>query len=216
MRQRVSTWSTNVLSNSWWLTADLVSAKLPLMTTTTGPRPARSPGSPGRSRMTADERRDAIVAAATEEFATGGLVGASTEAIARRVGVSQPYVFQLFGTKKDLFLAVVRSCFSRVILTFEDAAARWTPGADDCDSALMAMGLAYKRLLADRTLLLMQLQSYAACSDPDVRSVVREEWARLYRRVSDVSGASKDEIHQFFAEGMLLNLGAAVGLPGEA
>jgi AcrR family transcriptional regulator len=166
--------------------------------------------------MTADERRDAIVAAATEEFATGGLVGASTEAIARRVGVSQPYVFQLFGTKKDLFLAVVRSCFSRVILTFEDAAARWTPGADDCDSALMAMGLAYKRLLADRTLLLMQLQSYAACSDPDVRSVVREEWARLYRRVSDVSGASKDEIHQFFAEGMLLNLGAAVGLPGEA
>jgi AcrR family transcriptional regulator len=166
--------------------------------------------------MSADERRDAIVAAATEEFATGGLVGASTEAIARRVGVSQPYVFQLFGTKKDLFLAVVRSCFSRVTLTFEDAAARWTPGIDDCDSPLMAMGLAYKKLLADRTLLLMQLQAYAAGSDPDVRSVVREEWGRLYRRVSDVSGASKVEIHQFFAEGMLLNLGAALGLPGEA
>jgi AcrR family transcriptional regulator len=62
--------------------------------------------------MTADERRDAIVAAATEEFAIGGLVGASTEAIARQVGVSQPYVFQLFGTKKDMFLAVVRSCFA--------------------------------------------------------------------------------------------------------
>src|SRR6266436_10376764 len=91
-----------------------------------------------RSRMTADERRDAIVAAATEEFATGGLVGASTEAIARRVGVSQPYVFQLFGTKKDLFLAVVRSCFARIILTFEDAAERWTPGTADCDSRLMA------------------------------------------------------------------------------
>jgi AcrR family transcriptional regulator len=185
-------------------------------TTRSTTRSARSPGSPRGPRMSADERRDAIVATATEEFATGGLVGASTEAIARRVGVSQPYVFQLFGTKKDLFLAVVRSCFARVILTFEDAAARWTPGTDDCDSPLMAMGLAYKKLLADRTLLLMQLQSYAACSDPDVRSVVREEWGRLYRRVSDVSGASKDEIHQFFAEGMLLNLGAAVGLPGEA
>ena len=71
--------------------------------------------------MTADERRDAIVAAATEEFATGGLVGASTEAIAKRVGVSQPYVFQLFGTKKDLFLATVRSCFARIIATFDDA-----------------------------------------------------------------------------------------------
>lgn len=183
---------------------------------TTATKSVRSPGTPGRTRMTADERRDAIIVAATEEFATGGLVGASTEAIARRVGVSQPYVFQLFGTKKDLFLAVCHSVFARVTMTFEDAARRWEPGTDACDSRLMAMGLAYKRLLADRTLLLVQLQSYAACSDPDVRSVVRQEWGRLYRRVADVSGAPKDEIHQFFAEGMLLNLGAAVGLPGEA
>jgi AcrR family transcriptional regulator len=166
--------------------------------------------------MSADERRDAIVAAATEEFATGGLVGASTEAIARRVGVSQPYVFQLFGTKKELFLAVVASCFSRIILAFDEAAGRWTPGTDDCDSPLMAMGLAYKRLLADRTLLLMQLQAYAACSDPDVRAAVRQGWTQLYGRVVEVSGASREEIHQFFAEGMLLNLGAAIGLPGEA
>ena len=166
--------------------------------------------------MTADERRDAIVAAATDEFATGGLVGASTEAIARRVGVSQPYVFQLFGTKKDLFLAVVRSCFSRIILTFEDAAGRWTPGTDDCDSPLMAMGLAYKKLLADRTLLMLQLQSYAACSDADVRTEVREGWRHLYGRVREMSGASTEELHQFFGQGMLLNLGAAIGLPGEA
>ena len=166
--------------------------------------------------MSAEERRDAIVAAATEEFATGGLVGASTEAIARRVGVSQPYVFQLFGTKKELFIAVVRSCFARIVLALETAARDWTPGRDDCDSPLMAMGQAYKRLLPDRTLLLLQLQAYAACSDPDVRTVVREEWGRLYRRAADASGASKDELHHFFAEGMLLNLGAATGLPGEA
>ena len=78
------------------------------------------------------------------------------------------------------------------------------------------MGKAYKRLLADRTLLLVQLQSYAACSDPDVRAVVREEFGFLHRRVREVSGASAEDLHQFFAEGMLLNLGAAVGLPGEA
>ena len=176
----------------------------------------RSPGTTRGPRMTADERRDAIVAAATEEFAIGGLVGASTEAIARRVGVSQPYVFQLFGTKKDLFLAVVRSCFARVTLAFEVAARNWTPEQADAESPLMAMGQAYKRLLADRTLLLVQLQSYAACSDPDVRSVVREEWGRMYRRVVEASGASTHDIHKFFAQGMLLNLGAATGLPGEA
>jgi AcrR family transcriptional regulator len=172
--------------------------------------------SPTTSRMTAAERRDAIVAAATEEFATGGLVGASTEAIARRVGVSQPYVFQLFGTKKELFLAVVDSCFSRIIQMFDAAGTRWTPESIECDTRLGAMGLAYTRLLADRTLLLMQLQAYAACSDPDVRAAVRAGWAQLYRRVVDVSGASRDEVHAFFAEGMLLNLGAAVGLPGAA
>jgi AcrR family transcriptional regulator len=189
------------------------------MTTSSGPatHSSRSPGSPRGPRQTADERRDAIVAAATEEFATGGLVGGSTEAIARRVGVSQPYVFQLFGTKKDLFLAVVRSCFTRTRLAFEAAAAAWVPGADDqCDSSLEAMGKAYKRLLADRTLLLVQLQAYAACSDPDVRAVVRQEFGFLHRRVREVSGASGEDLHQFFAEGMLLNLGAAVGLPGEA
>src|SRR3954451_12149579 len=158
------------------------------MNATTGT--LRALGSSRGTRMTADERRDAIVAAATEEFATGGLVGASTEAIARRVGVSQPYVFQLFGTKKDLFLATVRSCFSRVVMTFEDAATRWTPDSPDCDTRLGAMGLAYKRLLADRTLLMLQLQAYAACSDPDVREAVREGWATMYRRVRDVSGAS--------------------------
>ena len=167
--------------------------------------------------MSADERRAAIISAATEEFATGGLVGASTEAIARRVGVSQPYVFQLFGTKKNLFLDVVRSCFARTRLAFEAAAAAWTPGSDPtCDSPLEAMGKAYKRLLADRTLLQVQLQGYAACSDPDVRVVVRQEFGLLHRRVREVSGASREQLDQFFAQGMLLNLGAAVGLPGEA
>jgi len=167
--------------------------------------------------MTADERRDAIVAAATEEFATGGLVGASVDAIARRVGVSQPYVFQLFGTKKDLFLAVTRSCFDRIVLAFEDSVGRWTRGEDedDCNSALHAMGHAYYRLLEDRTLLMLQMQSYAACSDPDVRNVVRAGWRRLYSRVAEISGASTDELHQFFANGMLLNLGAAIGVPGK-
>ena len=85
-----------------------------------------------------------------------------------------------------------------------------------CDSRLEAMGMAYKKMLANRTLLLVQLQSYAACSDPDVRAVVREEWGRLHRRVREISGASPEDLHTFFAQGMLLNLGAAIGLPGEA
>src|SRR3954451_6086063 len=95
------------------------------MNATTGT--LRALGSSRGTRMTADERRDAIVAAAVEEFATGGLVGASTEAIARQAGASQPYVFQLFRTKKDLFLAVVRRCFGQTRVAFEAAAHDYVP-----------------------------------------------------------------------------------------
>jgi AcrR family transcriptional regulator len=161
--------------------------------------------------MTADERRDAIVAAGVQEFATGGLVGASTEAIAARAGVSQPYVFQLFGTKKDLFIAVIRRCFGRTRGTFEQAASGYRPGeVEGCNSVLDAIGRTYMRQLEDRTGLLVQLQAYAACADPDVRDVVREEFHGLHRLVSELSDASAEEIHHFFAEGMLLNVAAAM------
>jgi hypothetical protein len=76
------------------------------------------------------------------------------------------------------------------------------------------MGIAYMELLDDRTLLLVQLQAYAACSDPAVQDVVRDEFATLHQYVADKTGATKQEIHHFFAEGMLLNVGAAVQLHG--
>ena len=60
------------------------------------------------TRQTADERREAVLEAANVEFALRGLHGASTDAIARRAGISQPYLFRLFGSKKELFLAVDR------------------------------------------------------------------------------------------------------------
>jgi AcrR family transcriptional regulator len=168
------------------------------------------------ARQTADERRQEIVAAAVAEFAAHGLSGANVQAIARRVGVSQPYVFQLFGTKKDLFLAVVREGFTRTRVAFEDAASRQRAGQyENCNSVLMAMGLRYKELLHDRTLLLVQLQAYAACDDADVREVVRHEWHELHRFVAEVSGASPQEVFEFFSIGMLLNVGAAIQLEGE-
>ena len=167
-------------------------------------------------RQTADERREAIVAAGMDEFAAHGLAGASVDAIARRAGVSQPYVYQLFGTKKELFLATIRRGFERTQLAFADAVRRYQAGEiPACDTVLGSMGYAYERLLADRTLLLVQLQAYAACSDPEVQAVVRDEFGRLHRYVAGASGATPEDIHRFFAEGMLLNVGAAVQLPGE-
>ena len=110
---------------------------------------------------------------------------------------------------------MVRRCFERTRLTFEAAARDFVPGEDPaCDTVLMAIGASYKRLLTDRTLLLVQLQAYAACSDPDVRLVVRHEFETLHRRVRELSGADPHDLYAFFAEGMLLNIAAAVEMGG--
>src|SRR5438132_8274425 len=113
-------------------------------------------------RKSAEERREAVLEAALEEFAARGLDGASTEAIAAKAGISQPYVFRLFGTKKELFKAVVVRCFRQTLEVFQ-AAAEGKRG----EEALEAMGTAYRELLlADRIRLRAQMQAYAACDDP--------------------------------------------------
>jgi AcrR family transcriptional regulator len=163
------------------------------------------------TRLTKEERREAILDAAMEEFALGGLHGTPVEAIARRVGVSQPYLFQLFGTKKELFVAAVRRGFDRVLGTFRRAAA--TAGEDaGYKEILQAVGQSYGPLLEDRTFLLLQLHAYAACDDPDVRVAVRDEYARLYRFVASASGAPDWALRAFFAEGMMMNVAAAMDL----
>ena len=62
-------------------------------------------------RRTSDERREEILEAAFTAFSETGFEGTSTDDIAAAVGISQPYLFRLFGTKKELFLAAVERCF---------------------------------------------------------------------------------------------------------
>src|SRR5438874_8863166 len=127
------------------------------------------------TRMTADERRAAVLRVAKREFATSGFHGTSTDRIADAAGVSQPYLFRLFGTKKQLFLACVRSGFAAVRETFEQAAE-----GHSGEDALAAMGQAYVELLQDRVRLQAQLQAYAAaCEDADVRKAVREGFGEI-------------------------------------
>src|ERR1051325_11120065 len=97
-------------------------------------------------RKSAEERRDEILEAALIEFAERGLHGASTEEIAKRAGISQPYVFRLFGSKKDLFTAPFAPCLRETLELFQRAA-EGKRGAE----GLEAMGGAYEQLLADRT-----------------------------------------------------------------
>jgi AcrR family transcriptional regulator len=160
------------------------------------------------TRQTADERRDSILDAALVEFAAKGLDGTSTEDVARRAGISQPYVFRLFGTKKNLFAEACRRCMSQARDAMAIAAAGKT-GED----ALSAMGKAYIQLLEeDPRRLKLQMHMYAACDEPEIREVARKGYGELVRFAEDVSGLSGGRISQFFARGMLINVIAAMGV----
>ena len=162
-------------------------------------------------RKSKEERREEILDAALEVFADHGLHGASTEEIARRAGISQPYVFRLFGTKKELYKAVVARCFRQTLERFQRAAE-----GKRGQEALQAMGEAYHALLAeDRTYLRAQMQAYAACEDEDVCAVVRAGFGDLVTYVERVSGAAPAEVSQFFSGGMLLNVLASMHAPSE-
>lgn len=159
--------------------------------------------------MRAPDRREVVIRAGVREFATRGYAGTTAQSIAAQVGVSQPYLFRLFGTKKMMFMAVVRFGFERCRAAFE-ASAR-AAGARTPDGILEAMGRTYADLLVDGDLLRLQLQAYAASDDPEIRAVVRQEWTKLYEAVARWSGADDAALRAWFAEGMLLNLAAAVG-----
>ena len=160
-----------------------------------------------RTRRSAEERREEIIAIAIEQFAVSGYRGTSTEAIAREAGISQPYLFRLFKTKRDLFLACFDVTHQRIADTFQSAA-RGVPQ----EEALAAMGAGYMELLEDPNARLFQMQTYAACSDPVIQARVRECYGQLVKSVTRLSGASPAEVWRFFANGMLLNVTASLGL----
>ena len=157
-------------------------------------------------RLSAAERKDDVLDAAMIEFAERGLEGTSTEDIARRAGISQPYLFRLFGTKKELFIATVGRCFRETLEMFQRAAE-----GKRGEEALHAIGAAYMvQLETDRTWLRAQMQAYAASDDPEIRAVVRAGYGDLVAYVRRVSDADWPIVWHFFSTGMLLNVLASM------
>jgi AcrR family transcriptional regulator len=153
-------------------------------------------------RKTKEERRDEILDAALVVFSEQGLHGSSTEEVARLAGISQPYVFRLFGTKKELFKAVIARCFRQTLEQFQQAAE-----GKRGEEALHAIGEAYGELLAaDKAYLRSQMQAYAACDDAEICETVRNGFGDLVAYVERVSGADTATVSAFFAQGMLLNV----------
>src|SRR4051794_29780435 len=157
------------------------------------------------TRMTAPERRADVLRVAVGQFAKTGYQGTSTEDVARAAGISQPYLFKMWPTKKALFIALVEHGFERVRQAFVDAVGEATG-----EEALARMGERYGELLRDRDQLLLQMQAYAAAGDAEIGEVTRREFGRLWREVGRLSGMGEERLQAFFATGMLMNVVAAM------
>lgn len=166
-----------------------------------------------RARRSAELRREDVLQAAMTEFAQAGPERTSTADIARRAGISQPYLYRLFPTKQALFLAAIERTFDNVRESFRAGAEGLTG-----EEAKAAMGDAYAELLAaDRTFLRLQMQAYAACTDdPQVRATTLRGYARLWDEVVALSGMTTEQTRDFFAHGMLLNVVAVLAINDES
>ncbi|HKZ13122.1 MAG TPA: TetR/AcrR family transcriptional regulator [Solirubrobacterales bacterium] len=169
-----------------------------------------------RRRVPAAERRDALIEAAVHHFAHGGLQGTKVSAIAADVGVAQPYVFSLFPTKRDLFLAAVARCFEKVAALFEVAAEEFDRNGpqEPEEDKLNAIGHAYMNAIGDNPdELLLQLQAYASCGDDEgIRVAVRRNYARLVDLCRRLTRVDDGRLDQFFQMGMWCNVAVALGI----
>jgi AcrR family transcriptional regulator len=158
-------------------------------------------------RQTAEERRKAVLDAATHEFALRGLHAASTDEIARAAGISQPYLFRLFGSKKELYLAAAQRCVDELQVVFAEAAA-----GKSGEEALRAMGDVYLQIMQDRDRLMLMLKSWTSADDPDIQRLSRDAWCNLVALAEQTSGEPAAVVSRFFASGMLLTIFMSLNL----
>jgi len=155
---------------------------------------------PGR-RMSSDERREQILLAALAVFGARGYEGTTTDEVARAAGVSQPYVVRLFGTKENLFLAVLQLAFDRLMATFRAELAR----TDGDEPTAKRIGNAYIALLSVRGLHQTLSHAFLLGAHPVIGPEARACFSRVWEFLRTEAGYSGEEAQLFLAQGMLIN-----------
>ncbi|MDH6281820.1 TetR/AcrR family transcriptional regulator [Prescottella agglutinans] len=168
-----------------------------------------------QTRMSAEARRELVLAAATRAFARGGLHGTSTDAVAKEAGVSQPYVVRMFGSKANLFREVFAHAVGRIMHAFEPALDRIAEDPEN-EELWEQMGTAYAELLADRDLLLVMMHGFAAGSMPEIGAQARDWMSKIYTQIRTRTGCTPEHARTFIANGMLLNTLLAMEAPQNA
>jgi AcrR family transcriptional regulator len=146
----------------------------------TPPTPAAKPR---RARLSAEDRRASILSAAIAVFAERGYQRGKVSDVAARVGVTEPVVFQNFGSKAALFAAVVDLAATRICIELADAVAAGTPVA-----ALLAEVLSpahLDQLHAQGSLGVLFADAVAPLAEPAVAEAGRAAVRRIADALAD-------------------------------
>jgi AcrR family transcriptional regulator len=174
-----------------------------------------------RLRLTAEERKAAVLDCACGIFSGGSYRGTTTAEIARKAGVTEPVLYRHFDSKRDLYLAVLEESWRRLRALWEQAV------ADEPDPRFWvgAMGRAYLEA-KDRKVLCAELWIQAlteASDDPEIRKFLRKQMREVHDFVSEIirrsqaaGGVLPDrdpsaEAWIFIAIGLLGTVGRRVG-----
>lgn len=157
-------------------------------------------------------RRDAVIDAAIDEFARTGYHGTPINNVATRAGISQAYVFKLFPGKINLFVAALDRCFDLVEQALSTGAARAAGGSPE--EILHAMGGAYAELIADNSLLMLQVHAQSAADIPEIADALRGGFARVTRFAKARSGGEDAQVQRFIAYGQLCHLITTLDIEG--
>ena len=147
---------------------------------------------PVTTRLSAAERRSAIIEAALRVFSEGSYAGATTAEIAREAGISEPLLYRHFSSKRELYFACLDEAWRRIRSKLE---ARM----DELGPARAWQGMRASAMREVKTLLpsLWMQAITEAGEDPEIRRFVRRHMR---------------EVHDFFA-GCLGQVQAAGSIP---
>jgi AcrR family transcriptional regulator len=134
-----------------------------------------------RLRLSADERRAAILDAATDVFAIRGYGGASMEEIAREAGIPPALIYEHFDTKRDVHAALVGAYAAELFRRLAAA------GGDDPDARLRRGVDAFFGFMEDRHEAWHALCANSA--DPAVADVMSQVQALAARVIAEMMGA---------------------------
>jgi TetR/AcrR family transcriptional regulator len=144
---------------------------------------AIEPAKPIRTRLTAPERKAALLDCACRVFGEGSYRGTTTAEIAREAGVTEPILYRHFDSKRELYLACLTEAWDRVRTIWDEAV------DTEPDPALWhtAMVRAWRASEQRAVISHLWLQALVEASeDPVIGEYMRDHMRQAHAYIADV------------------------------